>query len=82
MLGRRPAGWLDRERLPGLPAGIWDDGRCARSARLAARLAGLQAHARRHIGYGVVPCEAGRGYATRALGLILPDASAGPALGP
>ena len=62
-------------RLPGYYRWIWDGAFCGTVGfRWAPGTADLPEHVFGHIGYGVVPWKQGRGYATRALALILPDA--------
>jgi len=64
-------------RLPGFYRWIWDGAFCGTVGfRWQPGTAELPAHVLGHIGYGVVPWKQGRGYATRALGLILPEARA------
>lgn len=64
-------------RLPGYYRWIWDGEFCGTVGfRWAPGTAELPEHVFGHIGYGVVPWKQGRGYATRALGLILPEARA------
>lgn len=65
------------QRLPGYYRWIWDGAFCGTVGfRWQPGTAELPAHVLGHIGYGVVPWKQGRGYATRALGLILPEARA------
>ncbi|MEM7339542.1 MAG: GNAT family N-acetyltransferase [Actinomycetota bacterium] len=66
-----------RPRLPGLNRWMWD-GAFAGSINLRWQpgTAELPPHVLGHIGYSVVPWRWGRGYATRALTLLLPDAVA------
>jgi predicted acetyltransferase len=61
------------ERLPGFQRWIWD-GEFAGSIGLRWRpgTTDLPPYCLGHIGYAVVPWKQGRGYATRALSLILP----------
>jgi predicted acetyltransferase len=61
-------------RLPGYYRWIWDGAFCGTVGfRWQRGTPELPAHVLGHIGYGVVPWKQGRGYATRALALILPD---------
>ena len=65
------------QRLPGYYRWIWDGEFCGTVGfRWAPGTAELPEHVFGHMGYGVVPWKQGRGYATVALGLILPDARA------
>lgn len=60
------------ERLPGFVRWIWDGDYCGSiSFRWKPGGAELPPHVLGHIGYAVVPWKQGRGYATRALGLLL-----------
>lgn len=62
-------------RLPGIQRWIWDGEFCgAVSLRWVDGTAELPAYCLGHVGYGVVPWKRGRGYATAALGQILPMA--------
>ena len=62
-------------RLPGFTRWIWDGDFCgAIGFRWRAGTAELPPHVLGHIGYAVVPWKQGRGYATRALALMLVEA--------
>lgn len=65
------------QRLPGYYRWIWDGDFCGTVGfRWAPGTADLPPHVLGHIGYAVAAWKQGRGYATRALGLLLPDARA------
>ena len=62
-------------RLPGYRRWIWDDGFCGSiNFRWQPGTEALPPTCLGHIGYAVVPWKRGRGYATRALAMMLPDA--------
>jgi predicted acetyltransferase len=62
-------------RLPGYRRWIWDDGFCGSiSFRWQPGTEALPPTCLGHIGYAVVPWKRGRGYATRALAMMLPEA--------
>lgn len=63
------------QRLPGLHRWLWDGEICGVIGfRWAAGTPELPPHVLGHIGYAVAPWKRGRGYATRALALMLPIA--------
>ncbi len=62
-------------RLPGFRRWIWDGEFCGSiGLRWQKGTAALPPHCLGHIGYTVVPWKTGKGYATKALGLILHEA--------
>jgi len=64
-------------RLPGYRRWMWDGEFCGSiSLRWQHGSNTLPTYCLGHIGYGVVPWKAGRGCATRALGLMLKEAAA------
>lgn len=64
-------------RLPGYTRWIWDGVFCgAVHLRWQVGTDDLPPHVLGHIGYAVVPGKRGQGHATRALGLLLPEARA------
>jgi predicted acetyltransferase len=63
------------KRLPGFRRWMWDDGFCGSIGfRWQPGTEALPAHVLGHIGYAVVPWKQRRGYATKALGLMLEEA--------
>ena len=63
------------KRLPGYHRWIWDGGYCGTiSIRWQPGTEELPPTCLGHIGYAVVPWKRNRGYSTRALGLLLPEA--------
>lgn len=61
-------------RLPGYRRWMWDDGFCGSiSFRWQPGTPDLPAHCLGHIGYAVPAWKRRRGYATKALGLLLPE---------
>ncbi|MFL5538453.1 MAG: GNAT family N-acetyltransferase [Longimicrobiaceae bacterium] len=64
-------------RLPGYRKWMWDGEFCGSiGLRWQPGTSALPPHVLGHIGYAVVPWKRGRGYATLALKLFLPDARA------
>jgi predicted acetyltransferase len=62
------------KRLPSYRRWMWDDGFCGNvNFRWQPGTSALPAHVLGHLGYSVVPWKQRRGYATRALALILPE---------
>lgn len=62
-------------RLPGYRRWMWDDGFCGSIGfRWQPGTTALPSYVLGHIGYAVVPWQRGRGHATRALALLLPEA--------
>ena len=65
------------KRLPGFRRWLWDGEFCgAINIRWQSGTSELPPHVLGHVGYSVVPWKRNLGYATRALGLLLPDAKA------
>jgi predicted acetyltransferase len=65
------------KRLPGVVRFAWDGDFCgAINFRWQAGTEALPPYVLGHIGYSVVPWKQGNGYATAALGLLLPEARA------
>jgi predicted acetyltransferase len=65
------------ERIPGFHRWLWDGEFCGDIGfRWSPGTAELPPHVLGHIGYAVVAWKRGRGYASRALGLLLPEAAA------
>lgn len=64
-------------RLPGFIRWIWDGEFCGSIGfRWQPGTASLPSHVLGHIGYAVVPWKSGRGYATKALAIMLGEARA------
>lgn len=65
-----------RARIPGFTRWLWDGEHCGSiNLRWLPGVAELPPHVLGHIGYAVVPWKQGRGYATAALGMLLPRAA-------
>ena len=63
------------KRLPGYRRWMWDDGFCGSIGfRWQPGTSALPPYVLGHIGYAVVPAKRGRGYATKALAMLLPEA--------
>lgn len=63
------------KRLPGYRRWMWDDGFCGSvNFRWQPGTSELPKYVLGHLGYAVVPWKQRRGYATRALALMLPEA--------
>ena len=66
-----------RPRLPGFRRWMWDGEFCGSIGfRWQPGTTDLPEHVLGHVGYAVVPWKRGRGYATRALQLLLPEIAA------
>lgn len=62
-------------RLPGFRRWMWDDGFCGSvNFRWQPGTSDLPKYVLGHLGYAVVPWKQRRGYATKALALMLPEA--------
>jgi predicted acetyltransferase len=62
-------------RLPGFVRWLWDGAFCGQIGfRWQPGTEALPPHCLGHIGYAVVPWKRGKGYATRALAMMLPEA--------
>jgi predicted acetyltransferase len=65
------------QRIPGFRQWLWDGEFCGSiGLRWQNGTAALPPHCLGHIGFAVVPWKQGRGYAQRALSLLLPEAKA------
>jgi predicted acetyltransferase len=65
------------QRIPGFRRWLWDGEFCGSiGLRWQNGTAALPSHCLGHIGFAVVPWKQGRGYAKRALSLLLPEAQA------